>query len=472
MIIKRILLSSVLILIIAGITGSICLNSCRNGKQSDMTMKINMLLAGYSEVVNQDWVKNAVIYEVNIRQYTPEGTFNAFSKHLPRLKTLGVDILWLMPIYPIGQMNRKGELGSYYSVKDYKKINPEFGNLEDFKALVRKVHEQGMHIIIDWVPNHTSWDNVLTLEHPDFYITDKDGRFIAPNDDWTDIIQLNYKNKDLRKYMIDAMKYWLTETDIDGFRCDAAHMVPVDFWEETRPELEKVKPVFMLAESEQPELNRRAFDMTYDWPFHHLMNDIAAGRKTANAISTHFSKVDSIYPIGSILMQFTSNHDENYSAGTEYERLDGGAKTFAVLAATVPGMPLIYNGQEVGMNKRLRFFEKDTIPWKESEMTDFYKKLISLKHRNEALWNGKFGGTLTRITSTNNKAVYAFLRENGKDRVFVVLNLTKEPAVVTLKGKLYRGNYRDVFSGSDVSFRKDESIALQPWDFRVYEKNE
>jgi len=468
---KRILLSPVLIFIIAGITGCLYLNSCGNGKQSDMTKKTNMPLAGYSEVVNQDWVKNAVIYEVNIRQYTPEGTFNAFSGHLPRLKSLGVDILWLMPIYPIGQMNRKGELGSYYSVRDYKAINSEFGNLDDFKALVRKIHEMGMHVIIDWVPNHSSWDNILTLEHPDYYKTDEDGNFIAPFD-WTDVIQFDYSNKGLRKYMIDAMKYWLAETDVDGFRYDVAHMVPVDFWEEVRPELEKVKPVFMLAESDQPELNRKAFDETYGWPFHSLMNDIASGKKTANAISTLFSRVDSIYPAGSIIMEFTSNHDENSWNGTEYERLDGGVKTFAVLAAMVPGMPLIYSGQEVGMNKRLKFFEKDTIEWKESEMTDFFKNLISLKHRNEALWNGKFGGTLTRITSTNNKAVYAFLREKGKDRVFVVLNLTKEPAVVTLKGKLYRGSYRDVFSGKDVSFRKDESIALQPWDFRVYEKNE
>jgi 1,4-alpha-glucan branching enzyme len=326
-----------------------------------------------------------------------------------------------------------------------------------------------MHVIIDWVPNHTSWDNVLTLEHPDFYKTDKDGNFIAPFD-WTDVIQLDYSNKDLRKYMIDAMKYWLTETDIDGFRCDVAHMVPVDFWEECRPELEKVKPVFMLAESDQPELNRKAFDMTYGWPFHSLMNDIAAGRKTANAIPVHFSKVDSIYPEGSIIMQFTSNHDENSWNGTEYERLDGGVKTFAVLAATVPGMLLIYSGQEAGMNKRLKFFEKDTIEWKENEMSGFYKDIISLKHRNEALWNGRFGGTFTRITSTNNKTVFAFLREKGKNRVFVILNLTGDPAEITLKGTLYKGHYREIFSGSDIFFRKDESLILQPWDFRVYEK--
>ncbi len=467
---KRIILVSILFALILGAVCSVSLNSCKNEKQADMKSQTNVPIAGYSEVVNQEWVKNAVIYEVNIRQYTPEGTFNAFAEHLPRLKSLGAEILWLMPIYPIGQMNRKGELGSYYSVKDYKRINPEFGDLDDFKALVRKVHEQGMHIIIDWVPNHTSWDNILTLEHPDYYKTTEDGNFASPFD-WTDVIQLDYGNKDLRKYMIDAMKYWITETDIDGFRCDVAHMVPIDFWEEARPELEKVKPLFLVAESDQPELNRRAFDVTYGWPFHSLMNEIAAGKKTANAISSYCSRVDSLYPAGSIIMQFTSNHDENSWNGTEYERLDGGVKTFAVLAATIPGMLLIYSGQEAGMDKRLKFFEKDTIKWKEGEMFDFYKELIDLKKSNEALWNGKYGGTLTRINSTDNKSVYAFLRENGENRVFVILNLTGKNVDITLKGSGYKGRYTEVFNGKKIKFGKDTNQILTPWEYKVYELN-
>jgi cyclomaltodextrinase / maltogenic alpha-amylase / neopullulanase len=464
---KRIILSQLQVLFLIVVVCNLLLISCDHGKRSDMKATMSPL-AGVSEVKNQEWVKNAVIYEVNIRQYTPEGTFKAFSEHLPRLKAMGVDILWLMPIHPIGQMNRKGELGSYYSVKDYMRINPEFGDLNDFKTLVKQIHETGMYVIMDWVPNHSSWDNVLTLEHPDFYKTTEDGNFASPFD-WTDVIQLDYDNKDLRAYMINAMKYWLTETDIDGFRCDVAHMVPVDFWEEARPALEQVKPVFMLAESDQPELNRKAFDMTYGWPFFHLMNEIAAGNKTANAISSHFAKVDSVYPAGSIIMQFTSNHDENSWSGTEYERMDGGARTFAVLAATIPGMPLIYSGQEVGLNKRLKFFEKDTIDWKESEMTDFYKDLIALKKRNEALWNGKYGGTLTRITSTDNKSVYAFIREKGNDRVFVILNLTGVPVNITLKGSIYKGVYTDIFTGEQVKFRKEENLMLTPWMYRVYE---
>jgi glycosidase len=467
---KRILLPPVLVLIPVLALFNVCLNSCKNGKQDEMKIQSDKPLAGTSEVINQDWVKNAVIYEVNIRQYTPEGTFNAFAEHLPRLKALGVDILWLMPVNPIGQMNRKGELGSYYSVKDYYRTNPEFGNMDDFKALARKVHEIGLHIIIDWVPNHSSWDNVLTLEHPDYYKTTEEGNFVSPFD-WTDVIQLDYSNKELRKYMIDAMKFWLTETDIDGFRCDVAHMVPLDFWEEARSELEKVKPIFMLAESDQPELNRKAFDVTYGWPFHHLMNQIAAGKKTANAISSHFSKVDSVYPTGAIIMQFTSNHDENSWNGTEYERLDGGAKTFAVLAATIPGILLVYSGQEAGLNKRLKFFEKDTIDWIDYEMTNFYKKLIDLKGRNEALWNGRYGGTLTRITSTDNKSVYAFIRETGSDRVFVILNLTANPVNITLNGKIYKGHYADLFTGDKVKFRKGENMVLSPWEYHVYESS-
>lgn len=442
--------------------------TCNSGKTDRMEAK-SKSPAGVSEVINPEWVKNAVIYEVNIRQFTPEGTFEAFAGHLPRLKSLGIEILWMMPVNPIGQINRKGELGSYYSVKDYKRINPEFGDMDDFKSLVRQIHDMGMYVIIDWVPNHTSWDNILTLEHPDFYKTDAEGNFISPFD-WTDVIQLDYDNIQLRAYMIDAMKFWLSETDIDGFRCDVAHMVPIDFWEEVRPALEEVKPVFMIAESDQPELNRKVFDMTYGWPFHHLMNEIAAGNKTANAISYHFHKVDSLYPAGSIIMQFTSNHDENSWNGTVWERLDGGAGTFAVLAATVPGMLLVYSGQEAGLDKRLKFFEKDTIQWKEHEMNDIYRELIALKKNNEALWNGKYGGILSRITSTDNKLVYAFLREKGKDKVFIILNLTGNPVSITLKGKLYTGKYNDIFSGEEVVIKKNTTFDLQPWEYRVYEK--
>ena len=439
--------------------------SCMTKKPGEQPQTVK---PGMTEVINQDWVKNATIYEVNVRQYTPEGTFNAFAEHLPRLKELGIDILWLMPIHPIGVENRKGELGSYYSVKDFTATNPEYGSMDDFKALVSRVHELGMHIIIDWVPNHSSWDNPLIEEHPEWYEKDEEGNMFSPYD-WTDVVQFDYDQTGLREYMVNTLKWWITETDLDGFRFDVAHKVPLDFWEDLRPQLMEAKPVFLLAESDQPELHKKAFDASYGWPFHHLMNEIASGKKTANAISHHFGKVDSLYPGGSIIMQFTSNHDENSWNGTVWERLGDAVETFAVLSFTVPGMPLIYSGQEAGLDKRLEFFVKDEIEWKDHELFAFYQKLISLKKRNPALWNGIHGGTLTRVTSSDNKSVYAFLREKEEDKVFVILNLTGKHVEVTLKGKKYLGDYTDIFNSVPVPFEQDTELSLEPWEYHVYE---
>ncbi|HOK51654.1 MAG TPA: alpha-amylase family glycosyl hydrolase, partial [Bacteroidales bacterium] len=271
----------IVVIVVVGAIG--VLIACRQKPETEKVV---------SEVKNVEWAKNAVIYEVNIRQYTPEGNFKAFAAHLPRLKAMGVDILWLMPIHPIGQKNRKGPLGSYYSVRDYRAVNPEFGTMDDFKQLVRDIHAQGMKVIIDWVPNHSSWDNPLTSEHPEFYMKDSAGNFVSPFD-WTDVIRFDYANPQMRAWMVETMKYWLTETDIDGFRCDVAHMVPVEFWDSCRAELDKVKPIFFLAEADQSFLHKKAFDMTYDWRFHHLMNDIAKGKKHAGDIEKHFAWVDS-----------------------------------------------------------------------------------------------------------------------------------------------------------------------------------
>jgi cyclomaltodextrinase / maltogenic alpha-amylase / neopullulanase len=422
-----------------------------------------------SEVKHIDWSKNAVIYEANVRQYSPEGTFNSFTKDLPRLKELGIDIIWVMPINPIGEVKRKGKLGSYYSVKDYKAINPEYGNMDDFKNMVNEVHKLGMHILIDWVPNHSSWDNVIFKEHPEYYLKDTSGRFVSPFD-WTDVVRFNYKNPGMRQWMIETMKFWLTETGIDGFRCDVAHMVPVEFWDSCRMELDKVKPIFFLAEADQPELHAKAYDMSYDWKFHHIMNQIAKGKKTANAIEKHFAWVDSIYPAGSILMEFTSNHDENSWNGTEFERMDGGAQTFAVLAATVPGMLLIYNGQEAAFNKRLRFFEKDTIQWGNYIYTDFYKRLIDLKKKNQALWNGYDGGSFERIETTDSKSIYAFTRKLGDNQISVILNLTKKQRTIALMSELADGDYIDAYTGQQVSLKKFQKLVLAPWQYMLLVK--
>lgn len=424
---------------------------------------------GPSEVKNLDWVKTAVIYEVNIRQYTKEGTFNAFAAHLPRLKSMGVDILWLMPIHPIGEKNRKEPLGSYYSVKDYTAVNPAFGSMEDFKNMVKQVHELGMKLIIDWVPNHSAWDHAFVTEHPEYYKKDSTGKMISPFD-WTDVVQFDYRNKELRNWMVENLKFWLKEADIDGYRCDVAGMVPTDFWDSARVELDKVKPVFMLAEADKPELHLKAFDASYDWRLHHIMNDIAKGKKNANQIAKHIDSIKNVYPEGSILMQFTSNHDENSWNGTEFERLGKGAQAFAVVAATVPGMPLIYNGQESAFDRRLKFFEKDSINWGNFEYTEFYEKLFKLKETNEALWSGVSGGTFDRINTNTDKEVIAYVREKGENKVFVIANLSNKAQDVKFKDKDFKGNYRNIFTNAEMELKKDNKINLQAWEYLVLEK--
>ncbi len=436
-------------------------------KNTQTFITTNNYPVGNSEVTHTEWSKSAVIYEVNIRQYSPEGTFKAFEKDLPRLKELGIDILWIMPIHPIGEKNRKGPLGSYYSVKDYKAVNPEFGTMEDFKNLVASIHKQGMKVIIDWVPNHSSWDNSLVKEHPEFYLKDSLGNFISPFD-WTDVIRFDYNNQAMRQYMTETMQWWLKETDLDGYRCDVAHMVPVDFWEELRPELEKIKPVFMLAESDQPELHKKAFDMTYDWKLHHIFNEIARKRLPASAITRHFQWVDSVYPENSYLMQFTSNHDENSWNGTEFERLGQGAKTFAVLAATLPDMLLLYNGQEAAFNERLRFFEKDTIIWSDSDYSKFYQTLTNLKEQNKALHNGSEGGELKFLSTPADSAVIAFIREKEDDKVFVICNLSSDPVHFTINPIKKPGTLNEIFSGTHIDLNHKNRIQLAPWQYYIF----
>jgi glycosidase len=295
-----------------------------------------------SSVIHPEWSRNSVIYEVNLRQYTPEGTFKAFEKHLPRLKELGVDILWLMPVNPLGIVNLKGTMGSNYCIKDYRGINPDLGKMDDLKDLVKKAHNLEMKVIIDWVANHSSWDNNLITEHPDWYTHDSTGTIISPNQDWFDVADLDYNQDGLREYMKDAMIYWAKEADVDGFRCDMAGMVPIDFWNNTVSEIKKVKHVFMVAEWDSPEMHDCAFDVTNGWELLHLTESIARGEKIADDIDIILNKEDSLYNSDAYRLRFTSNHDENYHAGSEYERMGDGALTFAVLSFTVPGMPLIY----------------------------------------------------------------------------------------------------------------------------------
>ena len=421
-------------------------------------------------VVHPDWSKNSSIYEVNIRQYTPEGTFKAFQNHVPELRKMGIDIVWIMPINPIGEKNRKGTLGSYYSIKDYKAINPEFGTLQDFKNLVNAIHREGMHVIIDWVPNHTSWDNVLIKTNPEFYKKDSLGNFMAPVADWSDVIALNYNNPKLWIYMEDAMEYWIKECNIDGFRCDVASMVPVSFWNFARKELDKIKPVFMLAEAERSDLHTHAFDMTYAWEFHHIIKKIYKGEMNADSLYKYYRKEENNYNPDAYRMVFTTNHDENSWNGTVYERFGDAVKTFAVLCGVVKGMPLVYSGQEAGLNKPLKFFDKDTIEWKKSSLRDLYTNLIHLKLKNKALWNGSSGGEMQHVKTNKDDKIFSFVREKDNNKVFVVFNLSPESQIIEINDNNISGNYKDFFDNKNIELTSKYNIELPAWGYKVYTK--
>ncbi len=437
-----------------------------------------------------DWAKSANIYEVNVRNYTPEGTFKAFQQHLSRLKDMGVDILWLMPIHPISEAKRKAEdklltseiedeeerkkyLGSPYAVADYKATNPDMGTMEDFKNLLQAVHDKGMYLIIDWVPNHTGWDHPWITEHPEYY-TQINGEITDPINyetgepwGWTDVADLNYDNKDMQDAMIDAMQFWIKDVGIDGFRVDVAHGVPTTFWDKTCKALMETKRCFLLAEAAVPYLlNSGDFHMDYGWPFHHLMNEIAKGEKNANAIDDYLAEDKKTHTKG-YHMHFTSNHDENAWAATELERMGDGHQTFAVLAATFDGMPLIYSGQEEPLKRKLHFFKQDPIEFSDYKYADFYRILLNLKKKNKALWNGDFGGKLERLATGNDENVYAFTREKDGDRVVVLLNLTGKVQDLTLEGTSFLGTYNNVFADSTYSLEENASIKLNPWGYLV-----
>ncbi|MCR9100207.1 MAG: alpha-amylase family glycosyl hydrolase [bacterium] len=426
-----------------------------------------------------EWAAQANIYEVNVRQYTPSGTLEAFAKHLPRLKEMGVDILWFMPVYPISEARRKGSLGSYYAVADYTAVNPAFGTMEEFKALVSQIHDMDMRVILDWVPNHTGWDHPWITEHPEYYTQDSLGNVIDPIDPktgeswgWTDVADLNYDNPALREAMIGEMLFWLEEVGIDGYRCDVAGEVPDDFWAQAVPRLRAVNPeLFMLAESDHPpHRNEEWFAMNYGWEFHHLMNAIAKGERSPLAIDTVLAKKAAVYNRG-YFMNFLTNHDENSWQGTIEERMGSAADAMAVLAFTIDGMPLMYSGQEAGLNHRLKFFEKDTIPWNGFKKTRFYKTLLDLKHSNPALGNGLAGGVLERITVENaGEEIYAYRRVKGRHQVVVFLNLSEEPQTFTLSQEDLAGEYTNVFANSTLKLTPEMSMNLSPWSYLLLEQ--
>jgi glycosidase len=383
-------------------------------------------------VKNVPWSHQASIYEVNVRQFTPEGTLAAFEAHLPRLAQMGVGILWFMPIQPIGVKNRKGTLGSYYAIRDYTAVNPEFGTLADFRRVVDKAHALGMKVILDWVANHTAWDHPWVATHKERYKLDAKGEVYSVTfnagtpqvEYWTDVIGLNYQDPGLWLAMTEAMAWWLKHADIDGFRCDVASLVPTPFWEQARAALDRIKPVFMLAESDAPELHVRAFDMTYDWDLFDQFKLIAKGEADAKALRAWWARRQAKYPAAAYRMSFTANHDSNswHGSDAEFYGTPEVMKPMAVLAALLPGMPLIYGGQEGFFTKRLAFFEKDHIEWGAMPLAGLYTELLALKKRHPALGNGAHGGELV-IHDSGNDAVFSFSRVRGASRVDVVVNL-------------------------------------------------
>jgi glycosidase len=398
------------------------------------------------------WTRNANIYEVNIRQYTQEGTIKAFEKHLPRLKRMGVKILWIMPVQPIGEKNRKGTMGSYYSISDYTAVNPEFGSMDDFKQLVRTAHAMDMKVILDWVANHTAWDSEWAKTHPEWFKRNAKGELTSYEynngreiEYWTDVIGLDYQKPEVWGAMIGAMKFWIKEANIDGFRCDVASLMPVPFWQRARAELDAIKPMFMLAESDDPAIHV-AFDMTYDWKLFDAFAEIAQGKADAQTLRNWVSAGQKGFPGDAYRMAFTSNHDVNSWRWSDQELYGEKFRAFAALAATLPGMPLIYSGQESGLNKKVAFFEKDPIEWRDYANSKFYQWLLNLKTRHPALANGSDGGKV-QLISGNDKQVFAFERIKGRHKIRVFANLS-----------------------SSSRFIPEAAKTVKPWDVLIVEK--
>jgi glycosidase len=416
-----------------------------------------------------DWAHHTNIYEVNVRQYTPEGTLKTFAAHLPRLKDMGVETLWFMPLQPIGIRNRKGTLGSYYSISDYISLNPEYGDFDDLRSLVDAAHDHKMRVIIDWVANHTSWDHVWTLTRPDFFSKDEHGNFRPPYPDWEDVIHLNYDNKELWLAMVDDMKFWIDNFDIDGYRCDMAHLVPLDFWKYARTVLDKEKKLFWLAETEDVNYHE-AFDASYTWEFLHKMEAYWKKGTDMNGLLDVLKRYDSSFPKNALRMFFTSNHDENSHSGSEYERMGQAAKAFAVLCTTWNGIPLIYSGQELPNTQRLKFFDKDPIQWTGNfGLHNFYKILLDLHTYHPALSAGDDKVTTFLISTSESEKVFAYLRKAGEREVLVILNLSGDELNFRFSDEKISGNYKNVFT-NEYEDLTGENFIIESWDHLVYDK--
>jgi len=441
----------------------------------------------FPSISNSD-LETAVIYEANIRQYSPEGTFEEFTKDIPEIKKLGVKIIWLMPIFPISETKRKATggvdskfasefpkeeqskyLGSYYAVSDFTKINPEFGTIDDFRKLIKTAHENGIYVILDWVPNHTGWDHTWLKTNPDFYTKNDKGEVTYPKGtDWTDVADLNYDNIKLQEAMISDMIYWLKKENVDGFRCDVAGSVPTSFWQKAIPELRAEKDIFMLAEAWEPELLKgNLFDMAYAWDGHHLFNGLAKGEKSIEDLKEYInSTYNERYENDDILMNFVTNHDENSWNGTIKERMGNTSEILTVLSYVLPGIPLIYSGQEYDLSHRLKFFEKDSIPKLKGKSFALLEELGKLKNTNAALNGGKEKATFEVLDAGNN--MFALERsKNGKTILFIA-NLSKYSTKFSLSRK---GKYQDFLSNEYFELNgNDEAIGFSAFQYKILVK--
>ncbi len=467
------------------IWSAIAMMGCKNNSEDIASTAIEK----FSPAVEE----NSVIYEVNIRQYSPEGTFNAFTKDIPQLKELGVKIIWVMPIFPISQTKRKATggddskfasempaaeqhkyLGSYYAVSDFTKVNPEFGTIEDFRNLVKTAHENGIYVILDWVPNHTGWDHVWIKNHPEYYTKNTKGEIIDPINPetgkswgWTDVADLNYDNQNLRKAMTADMMYWIKDEAIDGFRCDVAGNVPLDFWQQAIPQLRKQKNIFMLAEAWEPALlKNNLFDMAYAWDGHHTLNKIAQGKEPVKQFDAYIEKINKDYEANDILMNFVDNHDENSWNGTIKSRLGEAEEAMTALTYLMPGMPLVYSGNEYGLAHSLKFFEKDSIPKTKGKQWELRAKLGKIKNEIDALHGGKNKATYKRIPATNENVLVFERMKNGK-KVIYLANLSAKPVSVSLP---LNGQFKDIMNEKMMDLKASQALSMLPWQYYILSK--
>jgi glycosidase len=439
-------------------------SACRSGnKQNTPSPTSTDTVLAFN---HPQWILQGNVYEVNVRQYTPEGTFAAFEKHLDRLQKMGVQTVWFMPINPISKVDRKGSLGSYYAVSDYTAINPEYGNLDDFKKLVKEIHDKKMKVIIDWVPNHTGGDNRWLTEHPDFFVKDSSGK-AAIAVDWADTRQLDYNNQVMQDSMIAAMKYWITNTDIDGFRCDVAWNVPASFWRKCIPQLRAMKEIFMLAEGDKTYLPISGFDAVYPWTMFNVMKQVAKGERPATSLDSIHAQNDTLYPDNTIQLYFTSNHDENSWNSSDFGTFPGAVHApFAVFTQTMAdAVPLVYSGQEEPVLRAIRFFDKDTMGFSKYKRSDFYKRLLTLRTNNPALASD---ASFKKVSVGDDKAVYAFVREKEGKKVFVILNLSNKEQTITVKDDDLHGKPYNLFMATNEPLTGN-SWKIEPWGYVVYD---